>query len=105
MDTNERLQKLMNQRGWSMYQLAKLSALSESTVMNIFRRNTVPSISTLEKMCKAFGITLAQFFSEDGDPLVSLSPEQRILFDAWLGLNQEQRDVLMRMTMIMQKGN
>ena len=56
----------MNERGWSEYRLAKESGLSQSTISNLFVRNTLPSIATLEIICKSFGITLAQFF-EDGN--------------------------------------
>ena len=73
MDTHSRLRQLMAERGWTAYRLAKESGLSESTLANIFKRNTVPSISTLESVCSAFGISLAQFFAE-GD-IVELTPE------------------------------
>ena len=72
MDTHSRLRQLMAERGWTAYRLAKESGLSESTLANIFKRNTVPSISTLESVCSAFGISLAQFFAE-GD-IVELPP-------------------------------
>lgn len=64
MDTHERLQQLLKERGWSEYRLAKSCGLSESTIANIFRRNTLPSIATLETICGGFGITLSQFFAE-----------------------------------------
>ena len=67
MDTHSRLRQLMAERGWTAYRLAKVSGLSESTLANIFKRNTVPSIATLEAVCSAFGISLAQFFAAD-DP-------------------------------------
>ena len=47
--------------------------MSESTIANIFRRNTLPSISTLETICDGFGITVLQFFAE-GD-MVEMTPE------------------------------
>lgn len=64
MDTNDRLKRLLKERGWTEYRLSKNSGLAETTIGNIFRRNTVPSIPTLEIICKSFGITLAQFFAE-----------------------------------------
>ena len=64
MDVLERLQKLLDARGWSMYRLAKESGLTESTIANIYRRNAIPSIMTLESVCKGFGITLSQFFAD-----------------------------------------
>ena len=64
MDTYSRLRQLMAERNWTAYRLAKESGLSESTLANIFKRNTVPSIATLEAVCSAFGISLAQFFAD-----------------------------------------
>ena len=79
MDTHSRLRQLMAERGWTAYRLAKESGLSESTLANIFKRNTVPSIATLEAVCSAFGISLAQFFAES--EMVELTPELKELFD------------------------
>ena len=58
MDPNERLRRLLAERGWTEYRLAKKCGLNQSTITNIYRRNTVPSIATLETICKGFGITL-----------------------------------------------
>ena len=66
MDVKESFQDLLNQRGWTMYKLAKEAELSWSTVRNIFKRNTNPTISILEIMCKTLGISLSQFFDVDG---------------------------------------
>lgn len=90
MDVLERLRQLLDDRGWSMYQLAKFSQLSESTIANIFRRNAVPSIATLEAICRGFGITMAQFFT-DGDT-AELNPELQELFLLWRSLTPEQKE-------------
>lgn len=89
MDTHERLRQLLNERGWSEYKLAKRYGLSESTVANIFRRNTVPSIATLETICSGFGITMSQFFAE-GD-MIEITPELKELFENWVNLTPEQK--------------
>lgn len=89
MDTHQRLRQLMEERGWSEYKLAKTCGLAESTLANIFRRNSVPSIATLERICDGFGITLAQFFS-DSD-MVELTPDLKDLFDKWMALTPEQK--------------
>ena len=89
MDTHERLRQLLNERGWSEYKLAKRCGLSESTVANIFRRNTVPSIATLETICSGFGITMSQFFAE-GD-MIEITPELKELFENWVNPTPEQK--------------
>ena len=95
MDVLERLQKLMDARGWSMYRLAKESGLTESTISNIYRRNAIPSIVTLESICKGFGITLSQFFAED--EMVELTPEFKEVFENWRTLTPEQKDATLAM--------
>ena len=92
MDTTERIRQLMNERGWTEYRLAKEAGLSQSTIANLFRRNTIPSVVTLEAICSAMGITLAQFFSEGR--MVELTGEQKDLFDRWVSLTKEQKGLL-----------
>lgn len=89
MDINKRITQLLQDRGWTPYRLAKESGLSDATVGNIFRRNTVPSMATLTAVCNEFGITLSQFFAEDG--LVELTPELQELFDIWVLLTAEEK--------------
>lgn len=83
----------MDERQWSEYRLAKEAGLSQSTISNLFRRHNAPSIATLESICNAFGITLAQFFS-DGNSCVVLTEEQKYLFDRWIALTEEQKRFL-----------
>lgn len=95
MNTHDRLRQLLNERGWTEYRLSKQCGLSESTIANIFRRNTLPSISTLEAICNGFGITLSQFFA-DGD-MIEMTPEIKELFEGWVSLTAEQKKAVMQM--------
>lgn len=94
MDAQKRLQQLLDSKGWTAYRLAKKCNLSESTLANIFRRNTMPSISTLEAICEGLGISLAQFFSEND--MVELTPELKELFDGWALLSPEQKKAVLK---------
>ena len=91
--TNNRIRQLMDERNWTEYRLAKESKLSQSTIANLFKRNTVPSVTTLEAICSGFGITLAQFFSEGN--IVELTDEQKELFDKWVTLTREQKQLML----------
>lgn len=93
MDTQKRIRELMKERKWTDYRLAKEAKLSHSTVTNMFNRNNAPTLPTLEAVCKAFGITLAQFFTEGNTP--ELTEEQRILFTKWSTLKGEQKQALL----------
>lgn len=96
MDVLAKLRKLLKERGWSEYRLAQQAGLHESTISNIYRRNTVPTIATLEAVCGAFGITLSQFFADSDSDLVEVTPELKELLDAWQPLTPEQRAVILQ---------
>ena len=102
MDTHARLRILLEERGWTEYRLSKVCGLSESTLANIFRRNTVPSISTLEAICNGFGISLSQFFAEGN--MVELTPELQELFESWVNLSPEQKAAALQMIKAMNHG-
>ncbi|MEF9880826.1 MAG: helix-turn-helix transcriptional regulator [Clostridia bacterium] len=101
MDAKARIQQLMDERQWTEYRLAIVSGLSQSTVANIFNRNTTPSVATLQSICAGFGITLAQFFAEG--ELIALTPEQQDMFAAWASLTAPQKDALRQLIEVMKK--
>lgn len=84
------------ERGWTEYYLAERSELPQSTISSWYRKTTVPSIPSLEKICSAFGITLSQLLAESDD-LVSLTPSQRQLLDRWSRLTPEQQDIIFQL--------
>lgn len=75
MDTKNRIKELMDGRGWTIYELSKRSRLAQTTISNMWKRNTEPTIPSLRALCYGFGIPLAQFFAEG--EMVELTPEQR----------------------------
>lgn len=94
-DVNQKLQQILVEKGWSEYRLSKESGLSESTIANIFKRNNVPTIATLEAICGGFGITLSQFFAEN--EMVELTPDLKELFDNWRLLSRVQKEAAVNM--------
>ena len=85
--------KCREERGWTEYQLAEHSGLPQSTISSWYRKNMVPTIPSLEKICNAFGITLSQLFAE-GDTPVSLTKSQQKLLERWARLSEEQQAVV-----------
>ena len=79
----EKIEMLRKEKGWSINYLAMESGLTQSTLNNLYSRNTEPKISTLRAICGAFGITLSDFFREEenDDELLRrikcLSPENK----------------------------
>ena len=64
MDTLGRVYDLISERDMTLYQLAKLSDVSPSTLRNTKRREGQLKIDTIERICVALGITLSEFFAE-----------------------------------------
>lgn len=95
MDVTERIRKLMDQRNWTAYRLRKESGLAQSTLSHIFRKDSEPTISTLETICRAFGLTMGEFFAEG--EFISLTVEQRELLDKWAILTPEQKQLILDM--------
>ncbi len=99
MNIHEKLHQILNDRKWTEYRLSKESGLSETTIYNIFTRNTTPSLVTLDYICKGFGITLSQFFAEG--EMVELTPELKELFDSWVNLTIEQKQAVKNLLDVM----
>ena len=81
------------ERGWTEYQLSEKSGLPQSTISSWYRKNMIPTIPSLEKICTAFGIKLSQLFEEGGSP-VSLTSSQQKLLERWTRLSDEQQTVV-----------
>ena len=93
MDTNQRIRQLMKERGLTEYRLALDSGLSKSTVSALLHRNTTPSVPTIEAVFNALGITVSQFFAEEGDSL-PVNEEQRLLLQRYAQLTETQKRII-----------
>ena len=93
MNVIEHIKDLNASRGWTEYRLVKETGLPASTVANIFHRETIPSIPTLETICAAYGITLCQFFAEGA--AVTLTEEQQEMLERWGMLTAAQKKILL----------
>ena len=67
MEVLEKIDILRKDRGWSINYLAMESELTQSTLNNLYRRNTEPKISSLRSICNAFGISLSEFFKDEDE--------------------------------------
>ena len=85
--------KYREERGWTEYQLAEHSGLPQSTISSWYRKNMVPTVPSLEKICTAFGITLSQLFAE-GEASVSLTESQQKLLESWARLSEDKQEVI-----------
>lgn len=86
----DRIRELCRERNWSFYQLAKASGIAYSTLHTMLTKNNMPSLSTLQKLCDGFGITLAEFFDSKSG-LEGLTDEQRLCLSLFSALPEEDR--------------
>lgn len=93
---NNRIKQLQLQRNWSVYHLALESGISAATILNWFNRKATPSINLLEKICNAFGITLAQFFNESDD-VIELTEQDKELLREWVLLHAAEKDAILNL--------
>ena len=85
-----KISDLCRQNNISAYKLSQITGISQSVLSNITKNKHMPTLITLEKICSAFGITLAQFFTEN-DAATELSAEQRELLSLWSDMNYEEK--------------
>jgi transcriptional regulator with XRE-family HTH domain len=90
-----KITELREERHWTEYQLAEKSGLTQSTISSWYRKDMLPSITSLTKICDAFGITISQFFLENENEAVLLNDKQRQLIDYASRLTSEQYDALL----------
>ena len=86
----ERIEQLCEKKQMSRYRLAQKSGISQSSISTLLNRQSVPTIQTLEKICKGLDMTLAQFFSKD-DELPNLTEEQKHLLTTWNAMNEQEK--------------
>ena len=93
MDILQRIEDLRKARNWTEYQLAERAGMTQSTISSWYRKNIIPSIPSLEKICDAFHITLSQFFLVE-DHAINITEQQQRLLEASIKLNSTQLENL-----------
>ena len=65
MNTVERVYELLEEREISLYQLARMSGVSYSTVKTTEKRGGQLTVDTIERICAALQISMSDFFSKE----------------------------------------
>ena len=87
---NDKINRMCEARGWTLYQLSDRTEIPYSTLNSAINRNAAPKIDTLQRICDAFGISLAQFFMED-EQLEILSSEEKKLVTLFRKLTENKQ--------------
>lgn len=103
MDVLSKITFLRKQRDWTIWKLSEESGVDQSTISAWYKKGRSPSISSLEKICDACGITMAQFFTENNT--VELTVSQKEMLDNWNVLNKEQKEIMLLLVKNMPRKN
>lgn len=90
----ERITELREQKNWTEYQLAERSGLTQSTISSWYRKDILPTIPSLERICEAFGISASQFFDDNSSEISLINPRQKQLLENASKLDNDQYDAL-----------
>ena len=93
MDIIAKIDKFRIERGWTDYELAQQAMLTQSTIASMKARNSPPRIDTLQAICNAFDISLAQFFLED-ESIEYLNKEEKRLIERFRKLSDKKKKAL-----------
>ena len=98
-----RIEELCSKGGITRYQLSSRTGISQSALSDIVKKKNVPTLVTIERICAAFGITIAQFFTQ-GENIPDLSDEQKELLLLWDGLKLEEKEIVKTFMKSIKKG-
>ena len=90
IDVLNRISSLQKQRNWTTYRLAEEAELTQSTLTNMFLRKTLPSLTTLDHICMAFGITIEEFFKESLSP----DPQEERFLSSYRSLSEKEKSAV-----------
>lgn len=88
-DVLGRINELRNTRKWSIYRLAQLSGIPQSTIATWYQKNLCPPIDKLEMICNTFDISLSEFFSTNSS--VAVNQKQMEIINKWELLSPKQK--------------
>lgn len=91
-----RMKELLRQRNWSLYKLAREADIPYSSLNSLFQKNNYPTITTVEKICAGFHISMSQFFADSISdlPCYDFSKEEIDLILKVRRLNTHDRRLL-----------
>ena len=90
-----RIKELCDKQQITKYRLSQMTGVTQTVLSRIMKGENVPTIQTIEKICSALNISLAQFFAKDENP-PDLTAEQKEIIETWNGLNLEERERMMK---------
>lgn len=79
MNVLDRILELRLERNWTEYRLSEESGIAQTTISSWFSKGITPTVPSLMNICKAFNITLSEFFAFDNAPVVLTEAQKEVL--------------------------
>lgn len=89
----EKIEQMRLKRNWSEYDLSYRADLPQTTINTWYRKQQVPTLYSLDKLSKAFGITLSELLADTGD-LMEIAEQDKEVLEFYRSLNPRQQRLL-----------
>lgn len=100
MDIGEKLRSIRQSKNMTIYRLSMTTGISQNHISGIELGNRQPTIYTLLRLLEPLGITLAEFFNENGSP-VELTENEKKLIENYRCLPDEKAEVLLNLSQLL----
>lgn len=90
----ERINELMNRKGWTPYELSNQTGISTNAIYDWNKIGAIPSLPNIIKICEAMGITLEYFFCGGN---YQPTAEENEALDKWVALSDLEKDIVMKL--------
>lgn len=81
----EKIQKLREEKGYTMNKLAKIAGISYTGYYHFETKKTDMNVQTLQKICNGLGISMCDFFYESVE---HIPDKQKQYIVSWLSRNE-----------------
>lgn len=102
MEYGKRLKQLREAKEFSIYRLSKDSDISQGHISDLENGKNQPTIETLNKLLTPMGITLSEFFNEDGEVAV-LNDREKEIVTSFRTMNDENALLYLQLGKVLSK--
>lgn len=91
MQIGEKIKMLMDEKGWTIYRLAKVTGCSQSTVARWVNGEGIPQKQTIVRIAKVFGVS-SEFLRDDDLEISSIQSHEGVDYDDIIEIRQALRE-------------
>lgn len=89
----EKVDSLRVENNLSIYELSLKANVSNNTLNDLFKKRSIPSIRTLNRLCNALDVPLWQFFIFGNEEYPLLNSEKKLI-SKFRGINDNSKKVI-----------